>query len=149
MHTQDEHYKSIENTKESAHYCLNLLKTQMKEYVKVPDFTIKYFNSIAALRFCLSQLSDFLCEWCASGGKAFPDQWLEVLEAVKQLYNSPRSKYPAECFLKYIVRQHGIQLFNQLKICEDPPFDWIVPEHLNSKEQNVNKFMFINLFKLS
>ena len=137
---QDKHYKSIEQTKELAEHCLSLLKTQMDEYTTVAPLTIQYFNSIATLRFCLSKFSDFLCEWCKSEDKSFPEEWLKVLEMVKQLYSSPRSKYPTEYFIKYIVRQHGIQLFNQLKKCNDPSFDWIIPEHLNDKNESVSKF---------
>ena len=118
----------------------------MKEYVNtVALFTVKYFNAIAALRFCLSQFSDALCEWCKSKEKQeFPEKWLEVLQTVKRLFNLPRSKYPAEFFIKYIVRQHGIKLLSQLKICEEPSFDWIIPEHLRSKEESVSKFSVIH-----
>ena len=130
----------MKQTKESAQHCLNLLKAQMDEYTTVVPFTIQYFDSIATIRFCLSKFSDFLCEWCENGDKHFPEEWLKVLKTVKQLYNSPRSKYPTEYFIKYIVRQHGIQLFNKLKKCNDPSFDWIIPEHLNDKNESVSKF---------
>ena len=140
MCTQDKHYKNIEHTKDVAQNCLELLKTHMDEYIHTDKvFSIQYFNSIAALRFCLSQFSDALHQWCVSGEQQFPKEWLEVLQAVKQLVNLPRSKYPAEYFIKYIVRQHGIQLFNQLKMCEDPSFSWIIPEHLKSKKQRVSR----------
>ena len=138
LYIQDKLYKSIEQTKESAQHCLSLIKAQMDEYATVTPLTIQYFNSIATLRFCLSKFSDFLCEWCKSEDKSFPKEWLKVLEMVKQFYNSPRSKYPTEYFIKYIVRQHGIQLFNQLKKCSDPSFDWIIPEHLNDKNESVS-----------
>ena len=115
----------------------------MDEYGTVAVFTVQYFNSIATLRFCLSQFSDFLYDWCTSGDKAIPEKWLEVLKTVKQLYNSPRSKHPTEYFIKYIVRQHGIQLFNQLKMCKDPSFDWIIPEHLNDNKENVSNMCFL------
>ena len=110
----------------------------MDEYKTVAPFTIQYFNSIATLRFCLSKFSDILCEWCKGEENQFPEEWLKVLETVKQLYNSPRSKYPTEYFIKYIVRQHGIQLFNQLKKCNNPSFDWIIPEHLSDKNESVS-----------
>ena len=141
LYTQDKHYKSIEETKELSQYCLNLLKTQMDEYKTVVLFTVQHFNSIATLRFCLSKFSDILCEWCESGKMPFPEEWLKVLEGVKELlsYNSPRSKYPAEYFIKYTVRQHGIQLFNELKKRSDPSFKWIIPEHLNDKNECVSK----------
>ena len=138
LYTQDKHYKGTEQTKESAKHCLSLLKAQMDEYATVALFTIQYFNSIATLRFCLSKFSDFLCEWCENEDKPFPEEWLKVLETVKQLYNSPRSKYPTEYFIKYIVRQHGIQLFNKLKKCNDPSFNWIIPEHLSEKTESVS-----------
>ena len=127
-------------------------------------FTIKYFKLIATIRFCLSQFSDILCEWCRSKRKTeeekqfpeedkqfpekqkekqFPEEWSKVLQIVKRHFNSQRCKYPAEYFIKYIVRQHGIQSFNQLKTCEEPSFEWIMPDHLKSKEENVSKFMHI------
>ena len=115
----------------------------MDEYVHqtVADFSIQYFNSVATLRFCLSQFADILHGWCLSG-EQFPEEWLIVLQTVKQLFNSPRGKYPAEYFIKYIVRQHGIQLLNQLKVCEIPSFDWIIPDHLKGKEERVSECMF-------
>ena len=112
----------------------------MNEYVNtIALFTVKYFDSIATLRFCLSQFSDALCEWCRSNVKEFPKKWLKVLQTVKRLFNLPRSKYPAEYFIKYIVRQHGTQIFDQLRKYEEPSFDWIIPEHLQSKDQSVSK----------
>ena len=143
MCTQDKHYKSIEKTEELAQKCLDLLQTLMKEYEHVNTvalFTAKYFSSIATFRFCLSQFSDALCAWCRGKEKQqFPEKWLEVLQIVKRLFNLPKGKYPAEFFIKYIVRQHGIELFNQLKKCEEPSFDWIIPEHLKGKEESVSK----------
>lgn len=137
---QDKHYKDIEHTEKVAQTCLDLLKTHMDEYLHTEKvFSIQYFNSIATLRFCLSQFSDVLHQWCRHEDKQFPKEWLEVLQTVIQLVNSPRSKYPAEYFIKYIVRQHGIQLLNKLKVCKDPSFNWIIPEHLKSKEQRVSR----------
>ena len=145
MCTQDKHYKNIEKTEELAQNCLDLLQAHMKEYVNTVVFTVKYFNSIATLRFCLSKFSDVLCEWCRSKEKQqFPKEWLEVLQTVKRLFNLPKSKYPAEFFIKCIVRQHGIKLFNQLKMCEDPSLDWIIPDHLKNKEENVSKFLLVH-----
>ena len=122
-----------------AEDCLELLTTHVDEYLSVPVFTVRYFNSIASLRFCLSQFSDILYDWYTSDEKLFPKEWLKVLQSVEQLFNSPRGGYPAEYFIKYIVRHHCIQLFNHLKMCKDPSFDWVVPNHLKSKEENVSK----------
>ena len=135
--TQDKHYKNKEKTI-GAEDCLELLKTHMDEYQIVPVFTVRYFNSIATIRFCLSQFSDILYDWYDSGGKPFPEEWLKVLQTVEQLFNSPKGNYPAEYFIKYIVRQHCVQLFNHLKTCKKPSFDWIIPDHLKSKEENVS-----------
>lgn len=63
---------------------------------------------------------------------------MKVLKTVEQFFSSPKGNYPAEYFIKYIVRQHCIQLFNYLKACEKPSFDWIIPDHLKSKEESVS-----------
>ena len=143
LYTQDKHYKNIERTKELAENCLNLLETNMNEYIHAMEvFTIKYFNVVAAIRFCLSRFSAILYEWCSSSEenqKQFPKEWLETLQTVKRLFSSHKSKYPSEYFIKHIIRQHGIKLFNQLKNCEEPSFQWIVPEHLKNKEESVSK----------
>ena len=136
--TQDKHYKNKEKTI-GAEDCLELLKTHMDEYQIVPVFTVRYFYSIATLRFCLSQFSDILYDWYDDDGKPFPEEWLKVLQTVQQLFNSPKGNYPAEYFIKYTVRQHCIQLFNHLKTCVNPSFDWIVPDHLKSKEEDVSE----------
>ena len=139
---------NIEKSKVAAENCLELLKTHKNEYLAVPVFTVtvQYFYSIATLRYCLSQFSEFLCKWCRSDGKPFPKKWLEVLQTVKQLFNSPKGKYPAEYFIKYIVRQHGMQLFNKLKMYKNPSLDWIIPDHLKRKEENVSKY-YIRIYK--
>ena len=142
--TQDKHYKDLDRTKEMAENCLNLLETNMNEYVHTMElFTIKYFNVIAAIRFCLSQFSGILYEWCGNeeNQTEFPKEWLETLQTVKRHFSSHKSKYPAEYFIKHIIRQHGIKLFNQLRMCEEPSFQWIIPEHLKNKEESVSKYM--------
>ena len=136
---QDKHYKNVEKTKELAQVCQDLLEEHKDEYIHTTaDFTIPYFNLIATLRFCLSQFSDVLCEWCKSGGIDFPEKWLKVLQTVKQLFSSMKNKYPAEYFIKYTIRQHSIQLFNQLKLCKNPSLDWIIPDNLKGKEEKVS-----------
>ena len=140
MYTQDKHYKGIEQTKNLAQHCLNLLKVQMAKYTADTPLSIQYFKSIATIRFCLSKFADFLCEWCENGGKVFPEEWLGVLNTVEDLYESPKSKHPTEYFIKYIVRQHGVQSLNKLKKCNDPSFKWIIPKHLNDKSESVSKF---------
>ena len=127
--------------------CLELLKEHMDEYRTVQPSTIQYFKSIATLRFCLSQFSDVLYEWYTADEKQFPEEWLKFHQAVEELFSSPRGNYPAEYFIKCIVRQHCIQLFNHLKTCENPSFDWIIPNHLKSKEENVSKFAFVCICK--
>ena len=119
----------------------------MDEYQIVSVFTVRYFNSIATIRFCLSQFSDILYDWYDGHNKPFPEEWLKVLETVKQLFNSPKGNYPAEYFIKYIVRQYCIQLFNHLKACEKPSFDWIIPDHLKSKEENVSNCILCMLVR--
>lgn len=49
-----------------------------------------------------------------------------------EIFCSPEGNYPAEYFVKYIIRQHGIEKFNLLKVS----YDWIALKHF--KEHRVS-----------
>lgn len=85
--------------------------------MKAPNvFSVDNFQAIAEIRFCLSQLADALYH-CSQHEteKTLSQHWIKVLNYLKAKYAPPAPKYPREYFIKYIVRQFGIDAFNKLR----------------------------------
>jgi len=53
------------------------------------------------------------------------------MEYIAVMFSLPKGKYPAEYFVKYIVRQHGVEIFSALR----KSYPWIIPDHLKGKEE--------------
>ena len=93
-------------------------------------FSIDNLMAIATLRYYLYQLANTLCKLPQS--EIASTDLKDTMEFVQTIFWSPKGNYPSEYFVKYIIRQYGIQRFNELKTV----YAWIVPEHLKSKESN-------------
>ena len=134
---QDEHYKCAVDyeTADADENYLVLLKAGFDDYLQSHSlFTVENLKAIATLRYCLSQLADFLHFSCQHGLKnALPKYWKEVIDYIPTKFSLHKSKHPAEYFVKYIVRKHGVETFNALRTS----YPWIVPDHLKSKEEKV------------
>ena len=133
---QDEHYKSVvryNETKEVAEKCLYLLKNNFDKSCSI--FSVEKIKAVAAVRYCLSQLADTLSQLLQNENeKALTKDWKEVVEYIQGKFTLLEAKYPAEYFIKYIVRQYGIEVFSTLRIS----YPWIVPEQLDSKKPKVH-----------
>jgi len=139
---QDEHYKcAVEyETADADEDYLVLLKTSFDDYIQTHSlFTLENLKAIATLRYCLSQFANFLHHSCQNGLiNTLPKYWKQVIDYIPSKLSLNRGKLPAEYFVKYIVRKHGIETFNVLKIS----YPWIVPNHLKSKEEKVMSYTY-------
>jgi len=114
---------------------LVLLETGFDDYIQTHSlFTVENLKAIATLRYCLSLLANFLYLRSQHGLKnTLPKYWGKVIDFICVKLTLNKGKLPAEYFVKYIVRKHGIETFNVLKTS----YPWIVPDHLKSKEEKV------------
>jgi len=131
---QDELHKHAAGQSETAEMIEMCLRKNFDEYTHSYGwFSIDNLMAIATLRYYLSQLVNVLCKLPQSGTmETFPKDWKDTLDYTQTIFCLPKGKYPAEYFVKYIIRQYGVERFNELK----RSYPWIVPEHLKSKEEN-------------
>ena len=138
---QDELHKHAASETETTEKCL---KENFEEYIHSYGlFSINNLMAIAKLRYHLSQLAIALCKLPQNGAvETSPKDWKDTLEYVQAIFHEPKGKYPAEYVVKFIIRQYGIERFNELKTS----YPWIVPEHLKSKEEN-SVSVFVDIAK--
>jgi len=130
---QDEHYKNADKYSkpdELAKNCLNLLKQNFTNYQE-QAYSIQNLKSIAALRYCLSQVADVLYKMTQNETKA--EEWTEVIEYISETIYSSKGKYHGDYFIKYIVRQYGTQPFMEMRKANS----WIVSDDVINQGKKV------------
>lgn len=100
------------------------------------DVTVEYIEAIASLRHGLSFTANLISKCYQT------DRYYESLQPVEkqllhQLFDEAKKIcfhiQPCEYFIKFIVRQYGIQFLK--KIVDHSEFDWLIPPHLKSEKE--------------